>query len=245
MLVIFGLLTLQVLVPRQYDHVSCSVHMEWGFKENCVAVIALHKCGKPDSQIFKLLTPSKISRNFVYWAIKHYKELWGVEDRARSGHLKSVRAEAAIKTVWERIRQNHHVLRAEHIDPIKLCLIRDDLHVRAHFQSKGHFLTPALKEIRQTRAKRLLQWHTENRHKNILFMGEKFFTIEEQYNRNKIYAQTSLEAHSEGAGMPSPFLHHGLVGGVPSVGDTSLFLQERGEAGVRMYREDVLQEAVK
>jgi hypothetical protein len=69
-------------------------------------MIALHKCGKPDSQIFKLLTPLKISRNFVYWAIKHYKELWGVEDGAWSGHLKSVRAEAVIKTVREQIRQN-------------------------------------------------------------------------------------------------------------------------------------------
>jgi hypothetical protein len=76
--------------------------MEWGFKENYVAVIALHKCGKSDSPIFKLLKPLKISRNFVYWAIKRYKELWGVEDRARSGRLKSVRAEAAIKKVWER-----------------------------------------------------------------------------------------------------------------------------------------------
>jgi transposase len=80
--------------------------MEWGFKENHVAVILLHKCGKSDSQIFKLLKPLKISRNFVYRAIKHYKELWGVEDRARSGRLKSVRAEAAIKTAQERIRQN-------------------------------------------------------------------------------------------------------------------------------------------
>jgi hypothetical protein len=65
-------------------------------------------------------------------------------------------------------------------------------------------------------------------------MDEKFFTIEEQYNNqnNKICAQMSLEVHSEGAEMPSPFLHHGLVGGVPSGGDTSSFLQERGETGV-------------
>jgi hypothetical protein len=44
----------------------------------------------------------------------------------------------------------------------------------------------------------------ENVHENILFMDEKFFTIEEQYNNqnNKIYAQTSLEVHSEVAEMP-------------------------------------------
>jgi len=42
--------------------------------------------------------------NFVYWAIKRYKELWGVADRARSGRPRCVRIKAAIKTVRERIR---------------------------------------------------------------------------------------------------------------------------------------------
>jgi hypothetical protein len=81
-LVIFGLLTLQVLVPRQFAHVSRGVNMEWGFKENCMAVIALHKCEKSESQIFKLLKPLKISRNFIYRAIKRYKELfWSYSSR--------------------------------------------------------------------------------------------------------------------------------------------------------------------
>jgi len=86
----------------------------------------------------------------------------------------------------------------------------------------GHLLTPALKEVRRTRAERLIQWHAENGYENILFVDEKCFPMEEQYNNqnNNIYAQTSLEVHSEGAGMPSPFLRHGLVGGVPSGGDT-------------------------
>jgi hypothetical protein len=43
---------------------------------------------------------------YMYLAIKHYKELWRIEDRVRSGRLKSVRAEATIKTVWERIHRN-------------------------------------------------------------------------------------------------------------------------------------------
>jgi hypothetical protein len=141
--------------------------MEWVFMESRVAVIALHKCGKSGSQIFRLLKPLKISRKFVYQGLKHYKEIWGVEDRACSVRLKSVRAEAAIKTVRERIRRNplwkkDRVPRAEHIDPIKSCLIRDDQHIRAHRRSKGHLLTRALKEIRRTRAERLLQWHAEN-----------------------------------------------------------------------------------
>jgi len=43
--------------------------MEWGFKENRVAVIALQKYRKSDSQIFKPLKTLKISQNFVYRAI--------------------------------------------------------------------------------------------------------------------------------------------------------------------------------
>jgi len=73
--------------------------------------------------------------------------------------------------------------------------------MRAYHHSKGQLLTPASKEILRTRAKCLLQWHTENRHKNFLFTDEKIFTIEEQYNNqyNEIYVQKSPEVCSEGA----------------------------------------------
>jgi hypothetical protein len=74
--------------------------VKWGVKENHVAVIALHNCRNSHYEIFKLLKPLTILRMFIYWAIKHYKELWRVEDRARSGRLKSVRAKAAIKTQY-------------------------------------------------------------------------------------------------------------------------------------------------
>jgi len=117
----------------------------------------------------------------------------------------------------------------------------------AHIRSKGHLLTPTLKEIRWTRGVCFLHWHAGNGHEDILFTDEKFFTIEEQYNNqnNKLYVQASLVVHSEGAGMPSPFLRHGLLRGVPSGDDTSSFLQERGETGVRVNQEDMLQGVVK
>jgi hypothetical protein len=113
--------------------------------------------------------------------------------------LRIVRADAAIKTVCEQISRKllwkQKIMSRELNIPTQpmLHLIRDDQHMRAHWRSKGHLLTPALKEIRRTRAERLLQWHAENGHENILFMDEKIFTIKEQYNHqnNKIYAQTS------------------------------------------------------
>jgi hypothetical protein len=73
-----------------------------GFQGKPCAVIALHICRKSDSQIFTFET----TENFIYLAIKGYKELWDVEDRVQSEHPKSVRAEAAIKTVLEQTRRN-------------------------------------------------------------------------------------------------------------------------------------------
>jgi len=67
-----------------------------------MAVIALHNCGKSYSQSFKLQKPLKVSRMYIFQAIKRYEELWW----AQSGRLKSSRAEATIKTVWEQIHQN-------------------------------------------------------------------------------------------------------------------------------------------
>ena len=76
-------------MPRQFAHVSRSVSMEWGFNENRVAVIAFHKCGRPDSQIFEVLKPLKISRNFVYREIKRYEELC-ITSKANSASSNSV-----------------------------------------------------------------------------------------------------------------------------------------------------------
>ena len=67
------------------------------------------------------------------------------------------------------------------------------------------------------------------RARKILLTEEKIFIIQEQYNNqnNKIYAQTSLEVRFEGARRPLTFLGQGLLGGVPSRGDTPSFLQQR------------------
>jgi hypothetical protein len=56
---VFELLSFQVPVPKQFARVCHSVNMEWGVKENHVAVIALHNWRKSHSQIFRLLKPLK------------------------------------------------------------------------------------------------------------------------------------------------------------------------------------------
>jgi hypothetical protein len=58
---VFGLLSLQVLVPSQFALVCHGVNMEWGVRYNLVAAIAHPNYGKSHSQFFKFLKPVKIS----------------------------------------------------------------------------------------------------------------------------------------------------------------------------------------
>jgi len=84
----------------------------------------------------------------------------------------------------------------------------------SHQGRSTHESAPALKgtrpysffkEIRRTRAQRLFQWQAENGQTNFLFTEEKIFTMQDQYNdqNKKIYAQTSLEVHSEAITLPT------------------------------------------
>ena len=192
---------------------------------------------KSCSQIFKLLKPLQILRLFIYPVIKHYKELWRVEDRARSECLKSARAVAAIKTIRARICWN--LLWAQKIMSWKLNLLTQSSRA-----SSGTIYTCKCPSA-QKNTSLLLLWRKSDRQeqnvsssgmprmgiKNILFMEEKIFTIEEQYNNqyNKTYAHKSPEVRSEGAGGHHPSYVMVWWGGVPSGGDTSSLLWERCE----------------
>jgi inhibitor of nuclear factor kappa-B kinase subunit alpha len=105
-----------------------------------------------------------------------------------------------------------------------------------------------LKEIGQTRAKRLLQLPCKKGHENFLFMDEKIFTNKEQYNNqyNKIYAQMSLDMHAEGTGGHDPSYVMIWLGVVPSGGVIPLHFCEKDlKAGAQVYQKDVLQGVVK
>ena len=127
--------------------------------------------------------------------------------------------------------------------------IRDDLHMRAYRRSERRLLTRALKEIRLTRAGRLLQWYAENGHENIIFTDEKIFTIEEQYDsqNDKICAQISCEAKKKVPKVQRG--HHPsyvmVLSGCSIRGDISSFCDKGVKTGARVYQEDVLQGGVK
>jgi hypothetical protein len=68
-----------------------------GFQTKPRGLTALHKCRKSDSQIFELLKPLKLSRNFGYRAIKRYKVLWGAEDRQCNNQNNNICAQTSLE----------------------------------------------------------------------------------------------------------------------------------------------------
>ncbi|KOC64601.1 hypothetical protein WH47_12065 [Habropoda laboriosa] len=62
-------------------------------------------------------------------------------------------------------------------------IIKQDLRFEAYRRSTGQRLTEALRQIRVRRAKRLPRWHANGGYRQILFISEKMFTVEEKFNR--------------------------------------------------------------
>lgn len=176
--------------------------MEWGIKENRIAVIALFKCNKTPIEIFNLLKLLKIKKKCVYRTIKRFNELNTIDDKPRSGRPREIRTNAAVKAVAQRIRRNplrkqKIMAREMKIPPRTMSrIIKEDLGLGACRRSTGQRLTDALRRIRATRAKKLLQQYAKNDHRLILFTDEKIFTVEEKFNRqnDRVYAHNSREA---------------------------------------------------
>ncbi|KAL4100711.1 hypothetical protein QTP88_020745 [Uroleucon formosanum] len=114
--------------------------MEWGIKENRIAVNALFKYNKTPLEIFNLLKLLKIMKKFVYRTIKRFKEFNTIDDKPRSGHPHEIRTNS----------------------------------------NKSEEVTSSVCK----------KWS------QILFTDEKFFTIEEKFNRqnDRVYAHNSQEA---------------------------------------------------
>lgn len=75
-------------------------------------------------------------------------------------------------------------------------IIKEDLGLGAYWTSTGQRLTETLRQIRVTRAKKLLQQYAKNSHRQIFFTDEKVFTVEEKFNHQNdiVYAHSSQEA---------------------------------------------------
>lgn len=230
--------------------------MEWGVVENRIAVLALYRVGKTPSEIFNLLKTLPISRRFVYRTVQRFKETNNVYDRPRDGRPRSVRLPNVINAVRARVYRNplrkQKVLAREmNVSTRSVSrILRDDLHLGAFRRSKGHLLTPKLKEIRKKRSKKLLEKYGKGRYKKILFTDEKIFNIEEQFNsqNDRIYAKNYREAKEK---VPRVERGHYPLSvmvwwGVSYDGVTKIHFCEKGvKTGARVYEQTILEPVVR
>jgi transposase len=230
--------------------------MDWGVKENRIAVIALYKVGMEPSHIFETLKKLEISRMFVYRTIQRYTGTSSIDDSKRSGRPRSVRTIQAVNAVRARIRRNpirkQKILSREmKIPPRTLSrIIKEDLSLGAYRRYTGHTLNQSLKEKRVERSKCLLSRYAHEKYKNILFTDEKIFTIEQHYNKqnDKVYAHDSREA-KEIVGRVQRGHHPAYVmvwWGVSYLGVSELHFCEKGvKISAKVYQDTVLETVVK
>lgn len=230
--------------------------MEWGDKENRIAVIALHKVGMEPNAIFKTLHTLGISKIFVFRAINRYNETSSVCDRKRSGRPRSVRTKKVVKAVRERIRRNpvrkQKILSREmKIAPRTMSrILKDDLGLAAYKRRTGHFLTDNLKKNRVVKSKQLLKRYAKGGHRKILFTDEIFFTIEQHFNKqnDRIYAHSSKEASQlvdrvQRGHYPTSVM---VWWGISYEGVTEPYFCEKGiKTSAQVYQDTILEKVVK
>lgn len=230
--------------------------MEWGSIENRVVIIGLQKCGYEKGEIFRMLRPLKITRNFVYRTVKLFEDTGGIVDRPKSGRPRTVRTPQAIKAVENRIRRNPHrkqKILSREMNIKKDCMariIKRDLGLHAYKRHTGHLLTEALKQKRKAKSKALRRQYAKNGHRRILFTDEKIFTVEESFNKqnDRVYALSSRHASEV-----SPRIQRGhhpasvmVWWGVAYDGVTELHFCEKGvKTSAKVYQTNVLENVVK
>ena len=112
--------------------------MEWGEREDRVAVVALYRCGKKLKEIFNMLKPLNITIRFIYRATKRFHDRFPIGDKGRPGCPRSSLTPGLIKAVRERIWSNplqeQKIMSRELNDSTRIMsrIIRDDLHMKAY-----------------------------------------------------------------------------------------------------------------
>ena len=123
--------------------------MEWTDKENCIAAIALHKCGKERAHTFELLKLFNITHVFVYCSV--FLDTGEVSNHKRSSWPSTVHKPQVINAELTEIlsenKQKNHGLGNGY------CAENHESHNQARLgtfkRQTGPCLTIALKENRK------------------------------------------------------------------------------------------------
>ncbi|XP_076042036.1 uncharacterized protein LOC143025940 [Oratosquilla oratoria] len=163
------------------------------------AIIQLHRAGKTNSEIIKLL---KVAKSTVYHVVNRFKELGTSEDRPRSGRPRTARTKKVVNAVRERMRRNpkrsiRKLAKDMNVsNTLMRTIVRKDLRLSPYKMRKRQFLTPLQKQKILERAQILLrELKTDTAAQEIIFSDEKLFTIEAQFNNqnDRVYAKSSAD----------------------------------------------------
>ncbi len=91
---------------RQCASITRRNNIEWGACENCVAIVALHRCGMPPTKIVKTLTPFGINERLVFRTLSRYKETNDMSDQQRSGQLRVAQTKEVVCAVRAPMMRN-------------------------------------------------------------------------------------------------------------------------------------------
>jgi hypothetical protein len=80
--------------------------MEWTYKENHIAIIAVYKYGIERARVFELLKLLHIKHVFLYCTVNLFLNMEGESDRRRSGWPRVVCTPQVINAVRSRINRN-------------------------------------------------------------------------------------------------------------------------------------------
>ena len=184
------------------------------------SVVALHLTGKKPVEIFRLLQHQNISKSFVEYTIRRYRDNGSVVDRPRLGRPCSARTKETLRKVKGRIARNPKRSQRKMAAELNVSkstiqrILTKDLRLKPLKKVKVQILTAQQKLNRKSRCKRLLRRFANCDLENILFTDEKIFTIEEKHHsqNDRIYATSRKTATKNARRIlrKQAFVCHGL-----------------------------------
>ena len=162
--------------------------------------IELLMAGKSQREILSDLKDELVYRQLV----KRYKDTGSVLDRLRSGRPTSVSTPQLKKKIASRITRNRRrSIRKMALDfsvshESVRKVVRNDLGLKSLKRHTVHHLTPALRQKRFQRSKKLLARLAVGA-ENMPFSDEKMFTVDEEHNsqNDRILAPSSKSINDE------------------------------------------------
>lgn len=151
-------------------------------------IVSAFERGERQVDIFRRFKDDGVSRQFISYTIKRWREIGSIADRSRSGRPRTARIPNAVRKVRDRIRRNRRRSQRKLATALGTSrstirrILGSDLGCKPYKRRKVHGLSAAQKKQRRIRCNRLLRRCASYRVNSIVFSDEKIFTVEEKLN---------------------------------------------------------------